>query len=62
MIEVSAERRIAAAPDALWPVVSDPARLPEWFTFAGGRIREIRSYYQQREETTGLEFAGLHPA
>jgi uncharacterized protein YndB with AHSA1/START domain len=34
MIEVSAQRSIAAGPDALWPLVSDPARLPEWFTLA----------------------------
>jgi uncharacterized protein YndB with AHSA1/START domain len=34
MIEVVAERSIAAPPDALWPLVSDPARLPEWFAFA----------------------------
>jgi uncharacterized protein YndB with AHSA1/START domain len=34
MIEVTAERSIAAPPDALWPLVSDPARLPAWFTFA----------------------------
>ena len=34
MIEVTAERSIAAPPDALWPLVSDPARLPDWFTFA----------------------------
>jgi ketosteroid isomerase-like protein len=28
----------------------------EWFTFADdGRIAEIRSYYQQRQETTGLD-------
>jgi ketosteroid isomerase-like protein len=27
----------------------------EWFTFADGRIREIRSYYQQRPETTELD-------
>lgn len=34
MIEVTAERSIPAPPDALWPLVSDPARLPDWFTFA----------------------------
>ena len=34
MIEVREERSIAAAPDVLWPLVSDPARLPEWFAFA----------------------------
>ena len=34
MIDVRAERSIAAAPDALWPLISDPARLPEWFAFA----------------------------
>jgi ketosteroid isomerase-like protein len=27
----------------------------EWFTFAEGRIREIRSYYQQRPATTELD-------
>jgi uncharacterized protein YndB with AHSA1/START domain len=34
VIEVRAERTIPAAPDVLWPLVSDPARLPEWFAFA----------------------------
>lgn len=34
MIEVRAQRRIPATPDELWPLVSDPARLPEWFAFA----------------------------
>jgi uncharacterized protein YndB with AHSA1/START domain len=34
VIEVRAERSIAAAQDVLWPLVSDPARLPEWFAFA----------------------------
>lgn len=27
----------------------------EWFTFADGRIREIRSYYQQQPATTELD-------
>ena len=27
----------------------------EWFTVSEGRIREIRSYYQQREHTTELD-------
>ena len=27
----------------------------EWFVFSGGLISEIRSYYQQRAETTELE-------
>ena len=34
MIEVIREREIPAAPDDLWPLVSDPARLAEWFEFA----------------------------
>ena len=34
MIDVRAEQSIPAAPDALWPLVSDPERLPEWFSFA----------------------------
>lgn len=34
MIEVRAEQSIRAEPDELWPLVSDPERLPEWFAFA----------------------------
>ena len=34
MIEVRAQRSIHVGPDELWPLVSDPARLPEWFAFA----------------------------
>jgi uncharacterized protein YndB with AHSA1/START domain len=34
VIEVRAERSIPAAPDVLWPLVSEPDRLPEWFAFA----------------------------
>ena len=34
MIEVRAERSIPSSPDELWPLVSDPVRLPEWFAFA----------------------------
>jgi uncharacterized protein YndB with AHSA1/START domain len=34
VIEVTAERSIPAAPDVLWPRVSEPAQLPEWFEFA----------------------------
>jgi uncharacterized protein YndB with AHSA1/START domain len=33
-MDVVRERRVAAAPEQLWPLVSEPARLPEWFTFA----------------------------
>ena len=33
-IEVHEQGTVAAAPHALWPLVSEPARLPEWFTFA----------------------------
>ena len=36
MIEVMREREIAAAPSELWPLVSDPARLADWFDFAEG--------------------------
>src|SRR5688572_16311173 len=31
---VIAERRVDAAPEVLWPLVAEPDRLPEWFTFA----------------------------
>src|SRR5438045_1697428 len=34
MIEVSLQGRVAVPPEVVWPLVSDPARLPEWFAFA----------------------------
>jgi len=34
VIDVVATRTIAAPPQALWPLIDDPARLPEWFAFA----------------------------
>jgi len=34
MVDVSAERTIPAPPDAIWPLLDDPARLGEWLTFA----------------------------
>jgi uncharacterized protein YndB with AHSA1/START domain len=33
-IEVHEQGTVPASPDDLWPLVSDPARLSEWFTFA----------------------------
>jgi uncharacterized protein YndB with AHSA1/START domain len=33
-IEVHEQGTVAASPEALWPLVSDPERLAEWFTFA----------------------------
>ena len=39
------------------PAADQPVatRGAEWFVFRDGRIFEIRSYYQQRPETTELE-------
>lgn len=34
MIEIQREKVIDATPDELWPLVDDPGRLPDWFTFA----------------------------
>jgi uncharacterized protein YndB with AHSA1/START domain len=34
MIEIVREAVLPASPAQLWPLVDDPARLPEWFTFA----------------------------
>ncbi|MEP6650949.1 MAG: SRPBCC domain-containing protein [Lapillicoccus sp.] len=34
MLDVLRERHVAAPPELLWPLVSDPRRLPDWFTFA----------------------------
>jgi uncharacterized protein YndB with AHSA1/START domain len=36
MIDVTATRTIAAAPEEIWPLLDDPARLGEWFAFADG--------------------------
>jgi uncharacterized protein YndB with AHSA1/START domain len=36
VIEISRERELPVPPDVLWPVVSDPARLADWFDFAEG--------------------------
>jgi uncharacterized protein YndB with AHSA1/START domain len=33
-LEVVRERRVAVPPEQLWPLVSAPTRLVEWFTFA----------------------------
>jgi uncharacterized protein YndB with AHSA1/START domain len=40
MIEVIVEGSVAAAPEVVWPLVSDPARMPEWFAF-GERIEVL---------------------
>jgi uncharacterized protein YndB with AHSA1/START domain len=34
VLEVVRERWIGAAPDRIWPLVDEPARLSEWFSFA----------------------------
>ena len=34
MVDVIRERRVAAPPERLWPLVSAPERLSEWLTFA----------------------------
>jgi uncharacterized protein YndB with AHSA1/START domain len=34
MIEVVAERTLAAPPEAIWPLVAEPEQLPRWFGFA----------------------------
>jgi uncharacterized protein YndB with AHSA1/START domain len=41
MIDVSAVRRIPAAPDDIWALLDDPARLGEWLAFAeSGEVLE----------------------
>jgi uncharacterized protein YndB with AHSA1/START domain len=34
MVDVTASRTVAARPDAVWPLLDDPARMGEWFAFA----------------------------
>jgi uncharacterized protein YndB with AHSA1/START domain len=41
VIDVSASAIIPAEPEAIWPLLDDPARLGEWFAFAdGGEVLE----------------------
>jgi uncharacterized protein YndB with AHSA1/START domain len=41
VIDVIAQRTIPAGPEAIWPLLDDPARLREWFAFAdGGEVLE----------------------
>ena len=41
MIDVTAQRTIPIDPEAIWPLLDDPARLHEWFAFAdGGELLE----------------------
>jgi uncharacterized protein YndB with AHSA1/START domain len=41
MIDVSTARTIPAAPDAIWALLDDPARLGEWLAFAeSGEVLE----------------------
>jgi uncharacterized protein YndB with AHSA1/START domain len=41
VIDVTAQRTIPAGPEAIWPLLDDPARLHEWFAFAdGGEVLE----------------------
>jgi uncharacterized protein YndB with AHSA1/START domain len=43
MVDVTAERPIAASPEEIWPLLDDPARLGEWFAFAErGEVLEGR--------------------
>jgi len=34
MIEIVAERTVAASPERVWPLVAEPDELPRWFGFA----------------------------
>src|SRR5689334_16834886 len=34
MIEIVAERTVAATPERVWPLVAEPDELPRWFGFA----------------------------
>jgi len=41
VIDVIAQRTIPAGPQAIWPLLDEPARLSEWFAFAdGGEVLE----------------------
>src|SRR5436309_5045547 len=59
MIEVEREAVVDATPTDVWRLVEDPARLPEWFTFAEraellegeglGRRQRISSHWGKRQ-------------
>ena len=59
LVRLGLDRVIGTADKLAGSVLGDrriATRGAEWFTFAAdGRITEIRSYYQQREQTTELD-------
>jgi uncharacterized protein YndB with AHSA1/START domain len=71
MIEVIQEGSVAAPPEVVWPLVSDPARLPEWFAFAErvevlggegvGQRRRQHGHWGRRESAIDQEVTAWEP-
>src|SRR3954465_4012279 len=70
-IEVHEQGTLRASPDDLWPLVSDPARLPEWFTFAErvevlegegvGQRRRQHGYWGSKPSEVDQELTAFDP-
>jgi uncharacterized protein YndB with AHSA1/START domain len=71
MIEVVVAGRVAAPPEVVWPLVTDPARLPEWFAFAErvevlegegvGQRRRQHGHWGKRESAIDQEITAWEP-
>jgi uncharacterized protein YndB with AHSA1/START domain len=71
MIEVIQQRSVPAPPEVVWPLVSDPARLPEWFAFAErvevldgegvGQRRRQHGHWGRRESAIDQEVTAWEP-
>lgn len=61
------ERVLKASPEELWPLVSEPERLPEWFTFAesvevtGERRRTMHGRWGKKRSEIDQEIVELEP-
>jgi uncharacterized protein YndB with AHSA1/START domain len=71
MIEVRRERLIDGSPEELWPLVDDPTRLPEWFTFAEraellagegvGRLQRIYGHWGKKHSEVDQVVTAYEP-
>jgi uncharacterized protein YndB with AHSA1/START domain len=71
MIEIVREEVVPASPAQLWPLVDDPARLPEWFTFAdraellegegAGRRQRIYGHWGKKRSEVDQQVVDYEP-
>jgi uncharacterized protein YndB with AHSA1/START domain len=71
MIEVVSERTVAAPPEAVWPLISDPEQLPRWFGFAErvevlegegeGQLRRQHGHWGSKPSEVDQELTAFDP-